>query len=133
MYLKKVSRWGFTYVVLVFLIALSIHNAMYHPMDYEVVEISDLPSGVQQGMKESNRQQAFSTFEHGDHTYVVYHLNESNSYSSLDLKAHKRFSQPIITATITHAVDDPLVESEKAIKMITIHEKEFKFQVVDER
>lgn len=110
-----------------------MQNAMHHPMDYEAVEISNLPSGVQQGMKESNREKAFSTFEHDDHTYIVYHLNESNSYSSLDLKAHKRFSQPIITATITHAVDDPLVESEQVIKLKESSEKGFKFQVVDER
>lgn len=133
MYLKKKYRWDFTYVVLVFLIVLSIYNAMHHPMKYEEVEISNLPSEVQQSMIEPNRQETFSTFEHDDHTYIVYHLNESNSYNSLDLKAHKRFSQPIITATITHAVDDPLVESKQAIKLKKSSEQDFKFQVVDER
>lgn len=126
-------RWDLTYVVLILLTGLGIYSAMHHPMEYELVDPSNLPDHVQRGLKELPDYDAFSTYRHGDHTYIVYHLNEPNAYSSLDLKAHKRFSQPIITATITHAVDDPLVESAKAIKLKDLSEKGFEFQVVDKR
>lgn len=125
--------WDITYVVLILLTGLGIYSAMHHPMEYELVDPSNLPDHVQRGLKESPNHDAFSTYRHGDHTYIVYHLNDPNTYSALDLKAHKRFSQPIITATITHAVDDSLVESAKAIKLKELNEKEFEFQVVDKR
>ncbi|REB08098.1 hypothetical protein DVB69_09015 [Sporosarcina sp. BI001-red] len=131
--MKKKHGWDFTYVVLILLIALGIYSAMHHPLKYEVVNSSKLPDHVQQGLRESPSHEAFSTYHHGDHTYIVYHLNEPNSYSTLHLKAHKRLSQPIITATINHAVDDPLVESEKAIKLKGLSKKELEFQVVDKR
>ncbi|MCM3757977.1 hypothetical protein M3197_10915 [Sporosarcina aquimarina] len=121
------------YVVLILLTGLGIVSAMHHPMDFELVDPSDLPNHVQRGLKESPNHEAFSTYQHGDHTYIVYHLNEPNAYSTLQLKAHKRFSQPIITATVTHAVDDPLVENTKVIKLKEFSEKEFEFQVVDKR
>lgn len=126
-------RWDLTYVVLILLTGLGIYSAMHHPMEYELVDSSNLPDHVQRGLKESPNHDAYSTYRHGDHTYIVYHLNDPNAYSALDLKAHKRFSQPIITATITHAVDDSLVESAKAIKLKELNEKEFEFKVVDKR
>ncbi|WP_432353613.1 hypothetical protein [Sporosarcina sp. A2] len=129
--MKKKHRWDFTYVVLILLIGLGIYNAMHHPMDYEDVDPSTMPDHVQRGLKPSHK--AFSTYQHGEHTYIVYHLNEPNSYTTIDLNAQKRFSQPVITATITHAVDDPLVESEKAIKLKAHGNKELEFQVVDKR
>lgn len=102
-------------------------------MEYEIVDSSTLPTYVQQGLKKSPDHKDFSTYQEDDQTYIVYHLNEPSSYSSLNFQAKKRFSQPIITATITHAVNDPLVDREKAIKLKMPSEKELKFQVVDER
>lgn len=126
-------RWDLTYAVLILLIGFAMYSAMHHPMEYEQLDFFTLPAHVQKGLKQSSHHEAFSTYRHGDHTYIVYHLNEPGSYSTLSLKAQKRFTQPIIIATVNHATNDSLVENERAIKLKEPTEKELKFKVVDKR
>lgn len=95
----KKSIW-LTAIGMLVLVAAGVYSAMHGPLPHALLTSADVPaSAVSDGAEDT----VFRTYRDGEDLYVLYQHDERNAYVDISMEAHRKFSKPVVTATIRHA------------------------------
>lgn len=107
---------------------------MSQKVEYEVLNVKDIPTQVQIEISTNNERNGFSIHNFENNTYVFYRADHNeNEYISTDLYAQKKNNEYIITSVVDWASNDDLISYEKVIKLEKVSENDIVLKEKDKR
>ncbi|MBM6616322.1 hypothetical protein [Bacillus suaedaesalsae] len=105
-------------IIVVLIIIITIYLSMSQKLDYNVLNIQELPIKVQNKVSKKPEINGFSVYNDEIYTYVLYRANHTeNEYISTDLSAYRENGEIIISCFIDFANDDSQISHEKVIRL----------------
>ncbi len=121
-------------MIVVLILSFSIYKMRSQKVEYEVLNIEDVPVEVQNEMLANPQKNGFSIHSFENYTYVFYRLDhKENEYISTELSVHKKKDEYIITSLVDWATNDHLVSYEKVMKFEKVSEEDIVLKEKDKR
>lgn len=122
-------------LIILFLIGSFLaYKNMRQNVEYEVLNVEDIPVQVQNGILTNSETNGFSKHNYENDTYVFYKADhKENEYISTELLVDKKNGVYIITAVVDYASNDDLVSYEKVIKFEKVPEENIVLEEKDNR
>ncbi|MFB5760397.1 hypothetical protein [Paenibacillus medicaginis] len=121
-------------IVVVLIISFSIYQTMKQKIEYEVLNIGELPEQFQNEIARDSESNGFSLHDDEKYTYIVYRAKHTEyEYITTDLSVHKQKGAYIITSIVDWAADGSKIGYEKAIKFEKVSKDDIVLEEQDKR
>ncbi|MFB5267441.1 hypothetical protein ACE41H_11700 [Paenibacillus enshidis] len=121
-------------IVVLLIISFSNYQTMKQKVEYEVLNIGELPEQFQNEIARDSESNGFSLHDDEKYTYILYRANHTEyEYITTDLSVHQKNGTYIITSLVNWAADDSKICYEKAIKFEKVSEDDIVLEEQDKR